>query len=112
MKTIVLLFAAFIMLASSCQPKASAVKTETLKVYGNCEMCKERIEKAAVSAGVQKATWDINSHMLTISLDTTKVKSTNVQKAIAAVGHDTELAMASDSAYNALPSCCKYERKK
>jgi len=33
-----------------------------------------------------------------------------VEKAIAAVGHDTENHSAPDDVYEALPGCCLYER--
>jgi len=38
----------------------TATKTETIKVWGNCDMCKARIEKAAKVEGVTKANWDEN----------------------------------------------------
>ena len=39
-------------------------------------------------------------------------KYEKIQKAIASVGHDTELYSAKEEDYNNLHSCCKYERKK
>jgi membrane-bound lytic murein transglycosylase B len=88
--------------------KSVATKTETIKVSGNCDMCKTRIEKAAQIEGVSKATWDKKSHLLTLVYDPAKVKSDDVQKKIASVGHDTEKYKADDKVYNALPGCCKY----
>lgn len=36
-------------------------KTETIKVWGNCEMCQTTIEKAAKKVkGVVKAKWDVD----------------------------------------------------
>lgn len=87
-------------------------KTETIKVSGNCDMCKTRIEKAAKIKGVSKAEWSDKTKLLTLVYDLTKVKSDDVQKKIAAVGHDTEKFKADDKAYNGLPGCCKYERSK
>jgi len=37
-----------------------------------------------------------------------KVKSDDIQKRLAAVGHDTQKYKATDKAYNSLPGCCKY----
>ena len=94
------------------------IKTETFKVYGNCEMCKKRIEKAANSVdGVKSATWDADTKMLTVQYDehelAKKGKSMdNVNMKIVEAGYDTEYYTADDKAYNALPSCCHYERKK
>ena len=86
----------------------AATKTETVKVWGNCDLCKARIEKAAKIEGVNKAEWNIETKMLTLVYDPSKVKSDDVQKKIAGVGHDTEKFKADNKAYNALPGCCKY----
>jgi len=86
----------------------AANKTETIKVAGNCETCKARIEKTAKVDGVTKADWNQKTKILTLVYDPSKVKSDDVQKKIAAVGHDTPKYKATDKAYNALPGCCKY----
>lgn len=88
--------------------KMTAIKTETFKVSGNCETCKARIEKAAKVEGVTKAEWNQKTKILTLAYDPSKVKSDDIQKAIAAVGHDTPKFKATDKVYNALPGCCKY----
>ena len=87
-------------------------KTESIKVMGNCGMCKARIEKAAKMDGVSKAEWNDDTQMLTLVYDPSKVKSDDVQKKIAAVGHDTETFKADIKVYDKLPGCCKYERLK
>ncbi|HJV77840.1 MAG TPA: cation transporter [Paludibacter sp.] len=86
----------------------AANKTEAIKVSGNCETCKARIEKAAKVDGVAKADWNTKTKVLTLVYDPSKVKSDDVQKKIAAVGHDTQKYKATTAAYNALPGCCKY----
>ena len=88
--------------------KSSTVKTETIKVSGNCGMCKERIETAAKVDGVTNASWNKDTKMLTLAYNPTVVKSEEVQKKIAAVGHDTEKFKADDKVYAKLPGCCKY----
>ncbi len=90
-------------------PKASS-KTETIKVSGNCELCKSKIEKAAKLEGVTKAEWNKDSKILTLAYNPSKVTSDAVQKSIAAVGYDTEKFKATDAAYKSLPSCCLYDR--
>ena len=94
------------------QGKGTVEKTVTIKVWGNCESCKARIETAAKIDGVIKADWDVNSKLLTLVYKPSKVSSEDVEKKIAAAGHDTEKYTADDKAYNSLPSCCKYDRKK
>jgi len=86
----------------------TSTKTETIKVSGNCESCQARIEKAAKVDGVSKASWDKTTKLLTLVYDPAKVKSDDIQKKIAAVGHDTEKYKADDKVYAKLPGCCKY----
>jgi copper chaperone CopZ len=92
--------------------KMASTKTETLKVSGNCDMCKARIEKAAKYDGVSKAEWDKKSKLLAVTYDPAKTSMDVIAKKVAAVGHDNSLAKADDKAYNALDGCCKYDRKK
>jgi copper chaperone CopZ len=88
----------------------ASVKTESVKVWGNCDMCKARIEKAAKIDGVSKADWNKDTKMLTLAYNPTVVTIDDIQKKIAAVGHDTEKYKADNNTYNSLPGCCKYDR--
>jgi mercuric ion binding protein len=90
------------------QTQMATSKTETIKVSGNCELCKARIEKAAKVDGVSKAEWNQNTKLLTLVYNPKIVTNDAVQKKIASVGHDTEKYRADDKAYNSLPGCCKY----
>jgi copper chaperone CopZ len=83
-------------------------KTETLKVSGNCDMCKARIEKAAKIVGVTKAEWNKKDKMLTATFDPAKTSIDAIGKKIAESGHDTEKVKATDAVYNKLPGCCQY----
>lgn len=84
-------------------------KEAEIRVQGKCEMCKDRIEKAAKAVvGVKLAVWNLQSKQLKLSFDTTKTSEDVISKAIAKVGHDTDKYKADNSTYNALPSCCKY----
>ena len=87
-------------------------KTETLKVWGKCGMCKDRIENTAKEAGVTSAAWDSKTMILTVSLDPSKTNADALAKKLAAVGHDTEKYKAPDEVYAKLPGCCHYERVK
>lgn len=89
----------------------SVLKTETFYVSGNCEMCKSRIEKAAKVSGVTKAQWNKENHVLTLVYNPQKIKSEDIQKRIAAVGHDTPKFKTDAKTYDSLPGCCKYKRK-
>ena len=113
MKTKILSLSFVILFVGLISISAQTSKTEKFKVYGNCDMCKGRIEKAATSIdGVSKATWDDKTKLLILAYNPAKTSPQKVQVAIAKVGHDTEVEKAPDNSYNTLPQCCKYERKK
>lgn len=87
-------------------------KTEKFHAYGSCGMCETRIEKAAKSVdGVTSAEWDKKTQMVEVAFDASKTDLHKIQEAIAKVGHDTDMHKADDKTYNALPGCCKYDRK-
>lgn len=78
-------------------------------VQGLCDMCRERIEVAALTVkGVNSAKWNAESKKLEVIVTANAVKIIDIHRAVAAVGHDTELVKADDNTYNALPDCCKY----
>jgi periplasmic mercuric ion binding protein len=106
--TSVVAFTISIATFSQMQSDIKTIKTEKIKVSGNCEMCKARIENAASIEGVTKAEWSDNTKVLTLVYDSSKVTGDEVQKKIASVGHDTEKYKADDKVYNKLPECCKY----
>ncbi len=90
----------------------TSVKTESFLVYGNCGMCKDRIEKAVKAGGAQAALWDSKTKMLTVSYDPAKTNKDGLSKKLAEAGHDTEKYRAPDDVYAKLPGCCHYERSK
>lgn len=84
-------------------------KKVTMEVDGVCEMCKMRIEKAALGVkGVKYASWDIPSHQLSLIMDERKTNTMEVKTALVAVGHDTKELKATEDAYNKVMPCCKY----
>jgi len=91
---------------------AQSLKSENIKVYGNCSQCRSHIQKAAKAAGATDAKWDVDTKILTISFDVSKTSSKKIQNSIAAAGYDTQDATASDAAYQKLDECCQYDRKK
>lgn len=82
-----------------------------LAVSGNCEMCRDRIEKTALSVpGVTSAVWDVNSKKLSFDYKRNLTDPDKVAKAVADAGHDNEKFKARDEVYNALPECCLYRK--
>ena len=101
------------LLISSFVLVAQNKKTEkvSFEVTGNCEICKKRIEKSALTVkGVKAANWDIPSNFISIVYNPNRVTLLKIQNSIAQVGHDTPLAKATDEIYNKLPMCCIYRR--
>lgn len=121
MKTIKIMFAILFAFVSTLSVNAQSdksqrtigVKTKTIKVFGECDMCKKRIENAAGRVeGIRSAIWNADTKMLTITYSAFKLEAAeNVQKMVAAVGYDTDKYTAGNSQYNALPDCCRYSRK-
>lgn len=84
-------------------------KKLTMEVDGKCEMCKVRIEKAALGTkGVKYALWDIPSHQLSLIFDERKTDPMKIKTALVAVGHDTKELKATEEAYDSVHPCCKY----
>lgn len=86
-------------------------QTDTIKVYGNCEMCKSKIEKAAKEAGANTAIWNDETKLMVVSYDAATTSNANIQNKIASVGYDTQDVKADDNAYKHLDKCCQYKRK-
>jgi len=104
-----LLFVAF---STQAQDKKSKNAKYTFEVNGNCEQCQKRIQKAAFSVdGVKMASWNVETHEITVIINEEKCSLLDVKKAIANVGHDTKDVKAKDEVYEKLHSCCKYERE-
>lgn len=83
----------------------------TMKVWGNCGMCKKTIEKTALANGASTASWNSETKMLDVQFASNKTSTEKIQQAIALVGYDTEKFTANQQAYDNLHECCKYERK-
>ncbi|MGZ3864482.1 MAG: heavy-metal-associated domain-containing protein [Bacteroidia bacterium] len=112
MKKVFLILLSIITIGSFAQEKSKDVKTLTLKVAGNCEQCKNRIENASDIKGVKVAEWDSKTQMLKVTYRPDKVTEEQIKQAVLSSGHDVEGAKAPDAAYDKLPDCCKFRDKK
>lgn len=91
--------------------RKKSLETATFTVYGHCDMCKDRIERATRSVkGVVMANWNAETLQLTLKYLPERTTLTEIKKAIAAVGHDTDEVRASDEVYQNLHTCCQYDR--
>ena len=106
MNLIHLIFYTFFIFNTPAQQ--SKLQTAEIKVFGNCGMCKSRIEKALDRNGIKTASWDTKTKMLKVVYNGSRVKEAQIHNWIAEVGHDTEKAKAKEEVYAALPFCCLY----
>ncbi len=111
-KIIILLFVGLnVLFLNSCEAQVKNAKTETVKVYGNCGMCKKTIEKAAYKKGKANVDWDVDTKMATITYNEKKTDVKEILQRIANVGYDNEMYRADDAVYDELHGCCQYDRK-
>lgn len=99
-----------VLLSTSIQAQIKNAKTETVKVNGNCGMCKSRIERAGNIKDVAIVEWDKETKIATLTYDATKTSQDEILKRIALAGYDSKKVLATDEAYSKLPGCCQYDR--
>ena len=105
-KLIILIFLPTLILAQQSHKKIVASQ---FMVYGNCEMCKKTIEKAALSIrGVKMAKWDVPTNQLSLLYSRRKVEILDIHNAIAKSGYSSYEIKAKEEDYNKLPICCQY----
>ena len=102
--SIIILFA-FVTVSAFGQ---SGIVTANIKVYGNCSMCKKRIETALDHKGIKQAVWNIKTKNLAVVYNSSKITEQQIHEIVAAVGHDTDKVKATDEAYSSLAFCCLY----
>lgn len=95
---------------TSCNAQIKNAKTETVKIYGNCEMCKTKIEKAGNIKKIAKVNWNVDTKMATITYDVKLTDQDAILKRIALSGYDSDKFLAPDDVYNNLHDCCQYDR--
>jgi copper chaperone CopZ len=95
-----------------CAGPIKHAKTETFKVAGNCDMCRNTIEAAANKKGIAEAEWNKDTKTLKLTYDVQKTTPDEVLKRVAYAGYDNEQFLAPDDAYAKLAQCCQYDRMK
>lgn len=105
-----LLFATLFCFASLTLLSQNTV-TDTITVYGNCEMCKAKIENSLKKKdGITYRNWNVPTKQLIVRYDPTQITLDEIQQKVAATGYDTEKFRAEDKVYKKLHHCCQYER--
>lgn len=101
----------FLLSITLAQGQVKNAKTETVKIMGNCGMCKATIEKAGNQSKIAALSWDKDSKIATIIFDSTQTNQAQILKRVALAGYDSQSFLAPTDAYNKLPGCCQYERE-
>ncbi|MET0760444.1 MAG: heavy-metal-associated domain-containing protein [Flavobacterium sp.] len=109
---IIVMLLTFVGFSTQAQEKKNKNAKVEFHVSGNCEMCKKRVEKTALSvSGVKTADWHMDCGTLYLIVNEEKTDVSTIQKAIAKAGHDTDEVKATQTDYDNLHTCCQYERK-
>ena len=85
-----------------------SIETSTFTAKGCCPTCETAIINAISNEGVNTATWDQFQQVLTVQYFSELTTSNELQKKISLAGYDTDLYLAPDSIYLAMPKCCRY----
>jgi mercuric ion binding protein len=92
----------------AAKAKGPAIETVQFKTSAVCDMCKARLEKSlAYEKGVQTATLDVPSQVLTVSFRPDKTSVAALRTAVQKTGYDADGQLAEAKAYDRLPDCCK-----
>lgn len=94
-------------IASAQLPNA---KTETVRIEGNCDLCKQTIETAGTKQGEATLSWNADTHVAELTYDSAATTADAVLKRVAYAGYDNTRYLAPAEAYAALEGCCQYER--
>jgi copper chaperone CopZ len=99
-----------VLTVTACSAQIKNAITDSVKVYGNCEMCESTIEKVGNVKETAQVDWDKDTKMATITYDASLTSKDEILKRIALAGYDSDNFLAPDDTYSNLPSCCQYER--
>lgn len=112
MKAINTLCVALSLLATftACRTPLKNVKTESVKIYGNCNICKKTIEAAGYDKKDSRIEWNTDTKMAVLTYDSIHTNADAILKKIALAGYDSDKYLAPDEAYAMLAKCCQYER--
>jgi hypothetical protein len=85
-----------------------SIETITFTARGCCLSCEIAILESLKIDEVKSAQWDQYNEEITLKYYSSEISSEKLQRKVAMAGYDTDLFMATDSVYFALPKCCHY----
>jgi copper chaperone CopZ len=95
---------------SKVAAKGASTGPEQVKILTSavCSMCKARLEKVLTAEpGVQAATLDVPSKVLTVRFDPAKTSLATLRSVVQRTGYDADGLPADAKAYSLLPPCCQ-----
>lgn len=113
LKNIIFIFIAFLGMSlmsfdNTDSKPTKEIMQDTIFVDGICNMCKDRIENAALVRGVKKVEWNKATSELVVIYDSSKTSLNIIQLSINEAGYDTRDHKAKLEDYKRLPKCCAY----
>lgn len=104
---ILVLFANILLFSNSFAKNKNEV-TEKITTSAVCTMCKDRIESNLKKIdGILESSLDVNSKVLTVKFDKTKITLDDIRKKLSDIGYDADNVKRDVRAYKKLPPCCK-----
>lgn len=97
-------------LSTNSQAQENLKKTTTVKILtsAQCDMCKDRIEKAVNKlSGIVSADLNYETKYLTVEYNPEETNDSDIRKSVNMAGYDADSSKAVMRAYNKLPKCCK-----
>lgn len=87
---------------------AEATEEVKIKTSAQCELCKDRIEKALnKSKGIVSAELDLETKEVSVVYDTEQTNIEKIKEIISKTGYDADDIPANKKAYKKLPKCCQ-----
>ncbi|MEJ5285613.1 MAG: hypothetical protein CH6_3431 [Candidatus Kapaibacterium sp.] len=81
-----------------------------IKTSAVCEHCKERIESNLKNVeGILKADLNLETKVLSVAYDSTKISLQEIRKKISKIGYDADDVKRDPKAYKKLPKCCRID---
>ena len=92
------------LLLIGCKP----IEAITFTAKGCCPTCERLIIESLQIDEVKSAQWNQQNEKITLRFYSNEISAEKLQRTVAMAGYDTDLFMATDSVYLALPRCCHY----
>lgn len=97
-----------ILISSVSAQRSRETKEIEIKTSAQCEMCKERLEKAfAYEKGVKSSDLNVKTAVFKVTYFPNKTNPEKLREAITLIGYDADDLKADEKAYKKLPDCCQ-----